>query len=166
MSWNFEELRMTSLPFSPPDLHPPFSVLQEVDFMGCIHRFSYLLASVGFGQRSHWQDMGGKKKNEIGVFTSLDSSLLGHCGMLISSAKATLLSTIYHLSTGASGCPSPCHFRPGDSDSLWLLLTPGAYAIPIPFLNDSKRVFLVYLFSVTQLNMPSVPCWYSDIEAI
>lgn len=36
--------------------------------------------------------MGGKKKSEVGVFTSLDSSLLGHCGMLILLAKATLLS--------------------------------------------------------------------------
>ena len=36
--------------------------------------------------------MEGKKKNEVGAFTSLDSSLLGHCGMLISLAKATLLS--------------------------------------------------------------------------
>lgn len=107
--------------------------------------------------------MGGRKKSEIRVFISLDSSLLGHCGLL-PLAKATLPSTFSIKSLVRGYCSAlPLLFRPGDSDSLLLLLTLGAYAIPIPFLNDYKS-FFINLFSVTQLSIPSVLCWYSDIE--
>lgn len=154
--WNFEELRVTSFPFSPPDLHTTLLCAPGGWLYG-LH--SKIFLPFGFqldlDNGSHQQDMGGKKKSEIGVFTSLDSSLLGHCGMFISLAKTILLSGNLFHAVSPLGLVDVPLLATSDLEivSLLLLLTPGAYTTPIPFLNDCKS-FFVNLFLVTQLSMP------------
>lgn len=121
-----------------------------------------LHSQISLPNGSHWQETAWRKKSDFGCWFPW----IPHCWATVAPSFGRgyiALNPLHQVSCLGLVFGSACLFRFGDSDSLLLLLTPGAYAIPMPFLNGCKSFFFNF-FSAIQLSGTICSLWYSDIE--